>query len=98
MDEYSWFPLVEIAQSLVSQVIIPLIDKIFSEYRIPKKVKTDNGSPFQGEQFKEFSFNLGFVHHRVTPLWPQANRTVERFMKTMMKAIRCAFIEQKHWK
>ena len=29
---------------------------------------------------------------------PRANGTVERFMQTMMKTIRCSFVEQKPWK
>ena len=61
-------------------------------------VRTDNGPPFQGEDFSSFSKDLGFKHCRITPMWLQANGEVERFMDTMLKAIRTAHIEQKHWK
>ena len=35
------------------------------------------------------------IHHRITPLWPQANGLVERFNRPLMKAIRAATIQGK---
>ena len=32
--------------------------------------------------------NLGFKHRKVTPLWPEANGEVERFIKTFGKVLR----------
>lgn len=34
----------------------------------------------------------------MTPLWPQANGDVERFMRTLQKVIRIAQAEGKNWK
>ena len=34
----------------------------------------------------------------MTPYWPQANGEVERFMRTLEKAIRTAHLEQNNWK
>lgn len=39
----------------------------------------------------------GIQHHRVTPLWPQANGKVENFMKPLGKAIRAAWVEGRDW-
>ena len=41
---------------------------------------------------------MGFNHRKVTPLWPQANGEVERFMKPLGKAVKTAHIEHKNWK
>ena len=44
----------------------------------------------------DFAGHLGFRHRKITPLWPQANGEVERFMDNMMKAIRTAKIENRN--
>jgi len=38
-----------------------------STFGIPRVVKTDNGSPFQGHSFKDLCTELGFRHCRITP-------------------------------
>ncbi|XP_052224142.1 uncharacterized protein K02A2.6-like [Dreissena polymorpha] len=60
---------------------------------IPRKVKSDNGAPFNSQNFKEFAIKYGFQHHRVTPLHPQANGTAEAFMKPLIKALTTACTE-----
>jgi len=62
----------------------------------PDTLKTDNGPPFNSEEFKNFSEYLGFRHQRVTPLWPKANAECERLMKTLAKIICTARIKQKN--
>lgn len=94
-DEHSRYPKVEITQSTSAQATIPRLDKIFATHGIPETIKTDNGSPFQSHDFAQFTTNLGFTHRRITPLWPEANGEVERFMRTLGKAIRAAQVEGK---
>ena len=55
---------------------------------MPQVVTFDNGPPFNGHEFAQFADYLGFKHRRVTPLWPEANGEVERFMKTFGKELR----------
>ena len=97
-DDYSIFPEVEIIKPTSAKTVIPNLDNIFSRQGIPQNVQTDNGPPFQGENFRNFGNDLGFTHRRITTLWPQANGEVERFVDTLLKAIRTAHIEQKNWK
>ncbi|KAK3748859.1 hypothetical protein QZH41_012061, partial [Actinostola sp. cb2023] len=68
-------------------------DKIFSEYGIPEKLRSDNGPPFNGNEFREFANYLGFLHRTITPYWPRANGEAERFMRTIKKAVKAALIE-----
>lgn len=98
MDEYSRFPEVEVIKSLSAQTVIPVFEKIFSSRGTPDNLKTDNGTPFQSEEFKRFAVNLGFLHQRVTPYWPEANGVAERFMRTIGKVCKCAQVEGKPWK
>ncbi|KAI0210788.1 hypothetical protein LSAT2_004428 [Lamellibrachia satsuma] len=98
IDEYSRFPEVEITRSTSAYSTIPKLDKIFSTYGIPEVVKSDNGPPYQSSEFKSFPEYTGFQRRKITPKWPQANSEVERFMRTLEKAIRCAILEGKVWK
>ena len=97
-DEYSRYPIVEIVKSVSANTVIPVLDKVLSEFGIPKVIKTDNGSPFQSHQFHEYARNIGFTHRRVTPRWPRANAQAEAFNKPLMKNIKTAEIERKNWK
>ena len=98
LDEYSRFPEVEIVKSLSAQTVIPIFDKVFSSRGIPENLKTDNGSPFQSSEFRNFANDLGFQHQRITPYWPEANGVAERFMRTIGKVCKCAQVDGKSWK
>lgn len=98
VDEYSRYPVVEVIHSTSANSVIPVIDKIFSMFGIPRSVKTDNGPPFNSEQFSKFAAYMGFHHRKITPLWPQANATAERFMRTLGKCLRVAHMENIPWK
>ena len=98
MNEYSRYPVVEIIQSLSAKTVIPVLDKIFSMVGCPVTLKSDNGAPMKSEAFRNFSNYLGFEHRKITPLWPKANSECERFNKTICKAIRATYVENKDWK
>ncbi len=79
IDRYSRFPEVEIVKSTKASVIILKLDRIFSVHGIPEIIKSDNGLPFQGEEFCKYFSALGIKHEQITPRWPKANGEVERF-------------------
>jgi glutaredoxin-related protein len=97
-DDYSRYPVVELISSNSARVVIPVIDRIFGMFGVPKIVKSDNGSPFQSREFKQFSHYLGFKHRRITPYWPRANAECERFMKTIGKTIKASTVQGSPWK
>jgi hypothetical protein len=35
--------------------------------KVPEIVKMDNGPPFNGQSFTDFSHYLGFKHRKITP-------------------------------
>ena len=74
--------------------MIPKLDRIFAAYGVPQVVKSDNGPRFNGGEFAQFAKYLGFKHRKASPLWPEANGEVERFMKTFRKVLRTTA----HWK
>lgn len=98
VDEHSRFPEVEVVHSISAKVVIPRLSSIFARQGYPSVVKSDNGPPFQGQEFTEFAATCGFKHRRITPLWPEANGTVERFMGTLNKFIRAAVTDNRDWR
>jgi hypothetical protein len=98
IDEYSRYPVVETLTSLTAKSVIPLLDKTFSIFGIPKELKSVNGPPFNSQEFRKFADYMGFKHRKITPLWPRANKECERFMKTIGKAIHTAHTEHSSWK
>jgi len=61
-------------------------------------IKSDNGPPFNGEEFAKFARILGFKHRKFTPLWRSANGEVERFVKTLKKCIKATKAEGRNWR
>ncbi len=98
VDDHSRFPEVDIIGTTSGKATIRKLDKLFSSYGVPKEVKTDNGPPFNGFEFKSYAETMGFKHRKITPLWPEANGEAERFMRTLKKAIHAAVADGKNWK
>ena len=96
--QYSRFPVIETVKSTSAKCIIPVLDKIFSSYGIPESLGTDNGSPFNSEEFRKFAKYLGFEHKKKIPLAPWANGMIERFNKSLGKLVRTAQVEGMNWK
>lgn len=98
IDEYSRFPEVEIMRSTTAQAVNLSLAKIFATHGLPEKITSDNGPPFQSKEFDDFMKMKGIIHHKVNPLWPQANVLVESFMKPLTKAVRIARLEGRDWR
>ena len=96
IDDYSRFPVVEPVSSTSAKCVIPKLDKIFSTFGIPEVLRTDNGPPFQSEEFAQFAKFMGFKHRKIMPRWPQANGIAERLMKSLKKVYQTAHTEHKN--
>lgn len=98
MDDQSRFPEIAFITSTSANCVIPKIEDIFSRQGIPKVLKSDNGAPFNGEVFTRYLQNLNVKHRKVTPLHPEANGEIERYMRTLEKFIRAVKIEGGNWR
>lgn len=98
VDDYSRFPFVEPVSSTSASAVIPKLDQLISTFGAPRVVKSDNGPPFNGEEFTKFACVLGFKHRKVTPVWARANGEVEIFVKTLKKCIKAAKVEGRNWR
>ena len=69
------------------------LKKVFATHGVPKTVQSDNGPPFNSEDFKEFAAEMGFTHKKITPRRPKAQGQVEGFNKLMNKTAAIAHAE-----
>ena len=98
VDRYSRFPEVQIVGSTKVSVVIPKLDKIFAVHGIPTIIRSDNGPPFNGEDYRHYLNVLGIKTKFATPKWPQGNAPVERLMQPLGKALKIAKIEGRPWR
>ncbi len=96
IDRYSHWP--EIAffrQPPTAKTTINVMKSIFANKGILEVCQSDNGQPFQSAEIKSFAAKQGFVLKHITPEWPRANGTVERFNRCMKEAIQAGHVEGK---
>ena len=96
-DEASWYPEVEVIKSTAAKEVKPTLEKLFPANGIPEEIKSDNGPPFNGAEFHRFNEEKGFIHRRVTPLWPESNGQAENLVKTMNKSTVASHLDGKDW-
>ena len=94
-DEYSRWGGVEEICATNEVEVEKVLDKLFTTFGAPVIYKSDNGSPFQSNSFKEFAKKWGFIHQKSTPEWPRANAEAESFMKKLGKVLKTAKISGK---
>ena len=92
-DQYSRYPEVEFVYSTAIKPVRKKLKKIFATHGVPKTVQSDNGPPFNSEDFKEFAAEMGFTHKKITPRHPKAQGQVEGFNKLMNKTATIARAE-----
>jgi hypothetical protein len=98
IDGRTRFPEVAIVRSTNAKSTITSLNRIFATHGLPRKIISDNGPPFQSEEFRHYMITNGITHHKITPLWPQANAEAETFMKPLTKCLQTAVIDNKDWK
>ena len=98
IDRYSRFPEVAIVTSTKASSLLVQLDGIFAVHGIPEFIMSDNGSPFNSEEFSRYLQAIGSIHHPITPRWPQANGEVEKFNQLLEKTIQDAIVDGKVWK
>ena len=98
IDEYSRFVVVEEVLSKSAMSIIPILHKIFSTFGIPVVLKSDNGPPFNSQEFENMCQFFGIMHRLITPYWARANGEVERFNRNLNKVVKNAVASNTSWK
>lgn len=67
-----------------------VLDTVFEREGFPRAMKSDNGPPFNGEDYACYCSERGIQTIFSTPFYPQQNGLVEGFMKVVNKAMSAA--------
>ncbi|XP_062558173.1 uncharacterized protein K02A2.6-like [Armigeres subalbatus] len=67
-----------------------VLDSVFEREGFPRAIKSDNGPPFNGEDYAKYCSERGIQTVFSTPFYPQQNGLVEGFMKNINKAMSAA--------
>ena len=94
----SGYPVVLVLTTNSGRAVIPVLDRIFSEFGIPQVFGSDNGPPYQSHEFAAYCKYMGIRHQRATPYWPRGNAKCERLMKSLGKLVQTAQVERKPWR
>ena len=77
VDYYSDFFEVDLLSKKTSAAITSKLKKLFATHGIPLVLITDNGPPFDSDDFASFARLYEFTHNTSSPHYPQSNGKVE---------------------
>lgn len=89
-DSFSRYPAAKIVASTKSTPVLNALDDIYMNYGNPERHRTDNGPPFNSQEFTDYSRQNGIQHTKVFPYHAQAN-PAETFMRPLGKAMKIAY-------
>lgn len=91
-DMVTKFPAAQIMTNTNAEHVIAALESIFAMYGVPLVVRTDNGPPFNAEEFRNYLKQNGIQLESNIPYHPNSN-LVEALMKPLGKAMKIAFAE-----
>lgn len=99
IEASSRFGFAEAVSTTTSDRVIRFIEQnIICKFGLPKKIVSDNGRQFIGEEFKQFAQKLNIQLVTTTDYHPQSNGLDERFNGSLVKILRNYITKnQKDW-
>jgi hypothetical protein len=88
-DNMSRFPAAKIVPNTSAGSVTLALNNIYTDFGQPDSHRTDNGPPFNSEDFRQYSEVTGTKHIKTFPYHPQAN-PAECFMRPLGKAMKIA--------
>jgi transposase InsO family protein len=96
-DYYSRYLWVKRVKDTTSAESIKACQEIFKIFGKPVTLRTDNGTAFSSNEFREWTEAKDIKLDFSVPLWPQHNGQVENAMKYINKNLRIARVNQENW-
>ena len=78
-----------------SATVVTHTKRIFSKFKIPKKVVSDNGPEYTGKDYKLFAKQRDFKHDLSSPHYSKSNGQIEQTIQTIKKTLKKAFKSNK---
>ena len=85
VDYYSKFIEVDELKDMRSRTTIETLKAQFSRHGIPATLRTDNGTQYSSEEFKDFCESYGISHKTSSPHTPHSNGEAERAVQTVKR-------------
>jgi transposase InsO family protein len=89
-DHFSRYLIACVAlEAQTADLVVPVLDKVFTLYGLPKAIRSDNGPPFASSglggftQLSAWWISLGIVPERIDPGRPDQNGRHERMHRTL---------------
>ena len=100
IDELSRYPEVAVVKGTSADANIPALDDMFARHGFCKRLKSDGGPPFNGNENHSLQqyFRWAGIEHKTTISAedPEANGLAEAFMKHCVKIYHTSIIERKN--
>jgi transposase InsO family protein len=87
VDYYTRYLLAEFVVSTDFKSVKPMIVRTFATFGNPVSIRSDNGPPFNGREWRTFCRRRGITIELSTPGHPQQNGLVERYMQPCNDAV-----------
>jgi len=98
IDAGSRWPDLHIIRSTTSDTIIKCLDRTFATHGYPEVMVSDNAPNLTSSEIDNYCILSGIKHQKITPYRPQGNAEIERFYRTLGKAIRTVHVDGGNWK
>ena len=85
-DYFSKFPYVYPVASTHHFKTINILRELLAAEGVPAIVMSDNGAPFNGDEFRQFAHEFDFVHTISSPNFHKSNGFIESMVKKVKKA------------
>ena len=87
VDAHSKWPEVIPVSSTTSSSTTDVLRNLFTRFRIPERIVSDNGAQFVSEEFQAFVRSNGVCHIISAPYHPATNGLAERAVQTFKQAL-----------
>ena len=98
IDASTRWPDIHIINSTKSDTVVSCLEKTFSTHGYPETMITDNAPNLVSVDVSSYCSETGIKHEKSIPYWPQGNAEIERFYRTLGKAIKTMTAEGRNWK
>jgi hypothetical protein len=97
-DQYSRYPFAVIINSVAAKHVIPELENIFRTFGYPRLIRSDNGAPYSGHEWADYTKSHDIQRDLITPYHAQANGLVESFMKNLTLCRRVAHVNKTNYR
>lgn len=89
VDYYSKFvEIAHLSKGSNAKLVITQLKSTFARFGIPLEIISDNGPPFNAQEFSLFTSKWGINHITSSPKYPQSNGLAERTVQTIEKLLK----------